>query len=88
MRKALYMPAVVAMRHNPLLKAMSERLLGRGHGQDAGNWCFDAEVGAFGFWDFKIPKAFRPKLFTRDPLTVQDSIYDLWNLIFLPYGYL
>jgi len=28
--KALYMPAVVAMRHNPLLKAMSERLLGRG----------------------------------------------------------
>jgi transposase len=30
MRKALYMPAVVAMRHNPLLKAMSERLLGRG----------------------------------------------------------
>lgn len=30
LRKALYMPAVVAMRHNPLLKAMSERLLGRG----------------------------------------------------------
>ncbi|MEG4914129.1 MULTISPECIES: transposase [unclassified Microcoleus] len=29
LRKALYMPAVVAMRHNPLLKAMSERLLGR-----------------------------------------------------------
>jgi transposase len=30
LRKALYMPAVVAMRYNPLLKAMSERLLGRG----------------------------------------------------------
>jgi transposase len=30
LRKALYMPAIVAMRHNPLLKAMSERLLGRG----------------------------------------------------------
>jgi transposase len=30
LRKALYLPAVVAMRHNPLLKAMSERLLGRG----------------------------------------------------------
>ncbi|MCZ0904242.1 transposase, partial [Microcoleus sp. HI-ES] len=29
LRKALYMPAVVAMRYNPLLKAMSERLLGR-----------------------------------------------------------
>jgi len=30
LRKALYLPAVVAMRHNPLLKAMSERLLTRG----------------------------------------------------------
>jgi transposase len=28
--KALYMPAVVSMRHNPLLKAFSERLLDRG----------------------------------------------------------
>jgi len=30
LRKALYLPAVVAMRCNPLLKAMTERLLGRG----------------------------------------------------------
>jgi transposase len=30
LRKALYMPAVVAMRHNPLLKAIAVRLLGRG----------------------------------------------------------
>jgi transposase len=30
LRKALYMPAVVAMRCNPLLQAVSERLLGRG----------------------------------------------------------
>ena len=30
LRKALYMPAVVAMRCNPVLKAMTERLLGRG----------------------------------------------------------
>jgi transposase len=30
LRKALYMPAVVSMRHNPLLKAFSERLLDRG----------------------------------------------------------
>lgn len=29
-RKALYMPAVVAMRHNPLLRCFSERLLARG----------------------------------------------------------
>ena len=71
------MPAVVAMRHNPLLKAMSERLLGRGHGQNAGDWCLDEEVGAFGFWYFKVPKAFRSNLFARYPLTVQDSIYRL-----------
>ena len=30
LRKALYLPAVVAMPCNPLLKAMSDRLLGRG----------------------------------------------------------
>jgi transposase len=30
LRKALYMPAVVSMRHNPLLKAFCERLLDRG----------------------------------------------------------
>jgi transposase len=30
LRKALYMPAVVSMRHNPLLKAFSDRLLERG----------------------------------------------------------
>ncbi len=76
LRKALYnMPEVVAMRCNPLLKAMTERLLGRGHGQNAGDWCFDEEVGAFGFWYFKVPKAFRSNLFARYPLTDQDSIY-------------
>jgi transposase len=30
LRKALYMPAVVSMRHNPLLKAFGDRLLDRG----------------------------------------------------------
>ena len=30
LRNALYWPAIVAMRHNPLLKAFSERLLSRG----------------------------------------------------------
>ncbi len=35
-----------------------------------------SEVGAFGFWDFKIPKVFRAQLFERYPLTDQDSIYD------------
>ncbi|WP_445171025.1 hypothetical protein, partial [Microcoleus sp.] len=32
-------------------------------------------VGAFGFWYFKVPKAFRPQLFDCYPLTGQDSIY-------------
>ena len=77
LRKALYMPAVVAMRCNPLLKAMTERLLGRGWRQNAGDWCFDEEVGAFGFWYFKVPKAFRSNLFARYPLTDQDSIYSI-----------
>ena len=30
MRKALYFPAIVGMRHNPILKAFAERLLSRG----------------------------------------------------------
>jgi len=30
LRNALYWPAIVAMRHNPLLKAFSDRLLNRG----------------------------------------------------------
>ncbi len=80
LRKALYMPAVVAMRHNPLLKAMSERLLGRGWRQNAGNLCAYEKTGAFGFWDFKVPKAFRSNLFARYPLTDQDSIYGFWDI--------
>ncbi len=75
LRKALYLPEVVAMRHNPLLKATRCAIIGSWKGQNAGDWCFDAEVSAFGFWDFKISKAFRPQLFTCYPLTVQDSIY-------------
>jgi len=74
-KNALYMPEVVAMRHNGLLKAMSDRLLGRPKVKIQVIGASQEEVGAFGFWDFKIPKAFRPQLFTRDPLTVQDSIY-------------
>jgi len=79
--KALYLPAVVAMRYNPLLKATRCEIIGSWKGQNAGDWCADEETGAFGFWDFKIPKAFRPKLFTRDPLTVQDSIYIFVQMI-------
>jgi transposase len=60
LRKALYLPAVVAMRHNPLLKAMSERLLSRGKVKMQVIGASHEEVGAFGFRDFKIPKTFRP----------------------------
>ena len=69
------MPAVVAMRHNPLLKGTRCAIIGLWKGQNAGDWCFDAEIGAFGFWYFKIPKAFRSQLCDRYPLTGQDSIY-------------
>ncbi len=79
LRKALYMPAVVAMRCNPLLKAMTERLLGRGKVKMQVIGANHAEVGAFGFWDFKVPKAFRPQLFDCYPLTDQDSIYNCRN---------
>ncbi|WP_445305900.1 hypothetical protein [Microcoleus sp. T3_A4] len=75
LRKALYMPAVVAMRHNPLLKAMSERLLGRGKVKMQVIGAMISEVSALGFWDFKVPKAFRPQLCDRPLLTSQDSIY-------------
>ena len=79
------MPAVVLMRHNPLLKAMSERLLGRGKVKMQVIGASHAEISAFGFWYFKVPKAFRPQLFSRYPLTGQDSIYKSgenvhWNL--------
>jgi hypothetical protein len=46
------------MRHNPLLKAMSERLLGRVQVKMQVIGAMISETGAFGFWDFKIPKAF------------------------------
>jgi hypothetical protein len=75
----LYLPAVVAMRHNPLLKAMSERLLGRGKAKMQVIGARYEEVGAFSFRDFKVPKAFRPQLFDCYPLTVQDSIYKFYS---------
>ena len=77
LRKALYMPAMVAMRFNPLLKAMSERLLGRGKVNMQVIGANHEEIAAFSFWDFKVPKAFRSQLFDCYPLTDQDSIYRL-----------
>ncbi len=54
---------------NPPLRS---RLLGRGKVKMQ-------VISAFGFWDFKIPKAFRPQLFTCYRLTDQDSIYKITN---------
>lgn len=44
---------------------MSTGLLDRGWRQNAGDWWCDEEVGAFGFWGFQVPKAFRPQLCDR-----------------------
>ncbi|MEG3899110.1 MULTISPECIES: hypothetical protein, partial [unclassified Microcoleus] len=33
--------------------------------------------------DFKVPKAFRPQLFTCYPLTVQDSIYRFYSIFII-----
>ena len=81
LRKALYMPEVVAMRCNPLLKAMTERLWGRKKVKMQVIGAMISEVGASGFWYFKVPKAFRSNLFARYPLTDQDSIYDIAQII-------
>jgi hypothetical protein len=82
------MPAVVAMRHHRLLKAMSEGLLGRGKVKMQVIGASQEETGAFGFWDFKIPKAFRPQLFDCYPLTSQDSIYKTLHYIITDRAYL
>jgi transposase len=73
--KALYLQEVVAMRYHPLLKAMTERLLGRVSVKMQVIGAMISKVGAFGEWYFKVPKAFRSNLFARYPLTDQDSIY-------------
>ena len=58
-----------------MLKAVSERLLGRGKVKMQVIGASHEKVGAFGFWYFKVPKAFRSNLFACYPLTDQDSIY-------------
>ena len=33
-------------------------------GHNAGDWRSDQEIGAFGFWDFKVPKALTPIIYS------------------------
>jgi len=63
------------MRHNPLLKAMSERLLGRGKVKMQVIGASQAETLTFSFWHFKIPTAFRSQLCDRYPFTRLDGIW-------------
>ena len=63
-------------------KQLAVRLLGCGKVKMQVMGAMISEVGAFGFWDFKISKAFRPQLCDRYRLTGQNSIYKtLENII-------
>jgi transposase len=65
--KALYMPAVVAMRHNPLLKAMSERLLGRGKVKMQVIGAVMRKLVHLAFGILKSQKPFDPNYLTATP---------------------
>jgi transposase len=67
LRKALYMPAVVAMRHNPLLKAMSERLLGRGKVKMQVIGALMRKLVHLAFGILKSQKPFDPNYLTATP---------------------
>jgi transposase len=43
-RRALYLPAIVAMRHNPVGRAFAERLRARGKTSDGNRRCGDAQA--------------------------------------------
>jgi transposase len=67
LRKALYMPAVVAMRHNPLLKAMSERLLSRGKVKMQVIGALMRKLVHFAFGILKSQKPFDPNYLSATP---------------------
>ncbi|MEG4044194.1 transposase [Microcoleus sp. Pol17_C1] len=67
LRKALYMPAVVAMRYNPLLKAMSERLLGRGKVKMQVIGALMRKLVHLAFGILKSQKPFDPNYLTATP---------------------
>ncbi|MEG3905287.1 IS110 family transposase [Microcoleus sp. B4-C5] len=67
LRKALYMPAVVAMRCNPLLKAMTERLLGRGKVKMQVIGALMRKLVHFAFGILKSQKPFDPNYLSATP---------------------
>ncbi|WP_341732440.1 transposase [Microcoleus sp. EPA2] len=67
LRKALYLPAVVAMRHNPLLKAMSDRLLGRGKVKMQVIGALMRKLVHLAFGILKSQKPFDPNYLTATP---------------------
>jgi transposase len=67
LRKALYLPAVVAMRHNPLLKAMSDQLLGRGKVKMQVIGALIRKLVHLAFGILKSQKPFDPNYLTATP---------------------
>jgi hypothetical protein len=66
--KALYMPAVVSMRHNPLLKAFSERLLDRGKAQMQAIGAIMRKLVHLAFGILKSQQPFDPNYALAEPL--------------------
>jgi transposase len=67
LRKALYMPAVVSMRHNPLLKAFSERLLDRGKAKMQALGAIMRKLVHFAFGILKSQQPFDPNYTIATP---------------------
>jgi transposase len=67
LRKALYMPAVVSMRHNPLLKAFCERLLDRGKAKMQAIGAIMRKLVHLAFGILKSQKPFDPNYSLTTP---------------------
>jgi transposase len=67
LRKALYMPAVVSMRYNPLLKAFSERLLDRGKAKMQAIGAIMRKLVHLAFGILKSQKPFDPSYSLTTP---------------------
>lgn len=55
-RAKLYLASLCALRFNPLMKAMYERLCLRGKAQNVCHWCADEETRALVLWRTEAPK--------------------------------
>lgn len=67
LRKALYLPAVVSMRHNPLLKTFSERLLDRGKAKMQAIGAIMRKLVHLAFGILKSQKPFDPNYSIATP---------------------